>query len=89
MLTQAGEREGYSSHNWGVWGVPAVAEADVKLLQPEVCLAFSQGSWPRIVGPSAVEGCAGFWEGVGSDLHLHTGHLVAAVAAIAPLSCQR
>ena len=86
MLTQAGEREGYSSHNWGVWGVPAVAEASRKLLQPEVCRAFSQGSWPQIMGPLAVVGSTGSREGVGCDLHLLTGLSAAAAAAVAPAS---
>ena len=51
LLTQAGEREGYGSHNWDVQGVPAVAEASVKLQEPEVCCAFSRGSWPQSQDP--------------------------------------
>ena len=65
-------------------GEPAVAEGDVTLQQPEVCHVFSQGSCPWIMGPwqrwaeqAARRG------GVESDLCLHTGFLVAAVAALA------
>ena len=68
LLTQAGGREGYSSHSWDVQGVSAAAEASMKLQESEVHRAFSQGSWPQFTGPSAVVGCTGFWEGVDSDL---------------------
>ena len=68
MLTQAGAREGYSSHNWDVQGVPTASEAGVKLQEPEVSHLFSQGSWPQFTGPSAVAGCTGCRKGVGSDL---------------------
>ena len=64
-----------------MWGEPAVAEAGVTLHQPEARRVFSWGSCPRITGP---------WQwrasqaprrgGVGSDLCLHTGFLVAAAA---------
>ena len=56
----------------------------VKLHQPEAHRAFSQGSCPWIMGPSQ------WWaahapgrEGVDSDLCLHTGFLVSAVATLA------
>ena len=69
LLTQAGGREGYGSHNWDVWGEPVATEAIVKLQEPEARCAFSQGGWPWIAGPSAVGGCCtGCWEGVDSDL---------------------
>ena len=65
-------------------GEPAVAEASVKLQQPEARCVFSQGSCPWIMG---------LWQwqaaqaprrgGVESDLCLHTGFLVAAAAALA------
>ena len=77
--------EGYSSHSWEVRGVPAAAEASKKLQQPEARCAIFWGSWPRITEPSAVAGCTGSQEGVGSDLHLLTGHLVAAMAAVEDL----
>ena len=77
-LTQAGG-EG------GVWmrGEPAAAEASVTLQEPEARRAFSQGSCPWITGPwqwwaAQAPGVGG---GVESDLCLHTGFLVAAVAA--------
>ena len=67
-----------------MWGEPAAAETGVKLQQPEVRRAFSEGSFPWITGP---------WQGraaqvprrggVESDLCLHTGFLVAATAALA------
>ena len=81
LLTQARERNGYGSHNWNVWGVPVAAEAGVNLQEPEAHHAFSQGSWPWIIRPSALADWTGSQEGVGSDLHLHTGPLVAAAAA--------
>ena len=65
-------------------GEPPVAEAGVTLQQPEVHLAFSQGSFPCITGPWQ------WWAaqapgrgGVDSHLCSHTGFLVAAAAAVA------
>ena len=62
---------------------PAAAEAGVMLQQHEVRRAFSQGSCPWITGPwrwrAAQTPRRG---GVDSDLCLHTGFLVAAVAAL-------
>ena len=49
LLTQAGEREWYGSHNWNVKSVPAAAEAGVTLQQPKAYCVFSQGSWPWIL----------------------------------------
>ena len=78
-LTQARGREGY-----GMRGKPVVAEAGVTLQQPEVRRVFSRGSCPWVTGPWQ------WWAaqapgrgGVDSDLCLHTGFLVAAVAALA------
>ena len=67
-----------------MWGEPAEAEASMTLQQPEAPHVFSQGSCPWITGPWQ-------WQaaqvprrgGVGSDLCLHTGFLVAAAAALA------
>ena len=77
-LTQAGGREGY-----GMWGEPGLAEANVKLQQPEACHVFSR-SCPWIMGPwqwqAAQDPGRG---GVDSDLCLHTGFFVAAEAALA------
>ena len=75
LLTQAGEREGYGSHNCDVRGVPVAAAASRKLEMPEACRSLSQGSCRLITGPSAVVGCTGSQEGVGSDLCLLTGPL--------------
>ncbi|XP_030616840.1 nuclear RNA export factor 3 [Delphinapterus leucas] len=86
LLTKARERKGYSSHSKNVWGVPAAAEASRMLPQCEVRHAFSSGSWPRIAGSSAVAGCTGSQEVVGSDPCLHTGSLLA-VAAVVVSSC--
>ena len=65
-------------------GEPAVADAVVKLQQPEVLRVFSQGSCPWITGPwqwwAAQSPGRG---GVNSDLCSHTGFLVAAAAALA------
>ena len=64
-------------------GKPAVAEAGMTLQQPEARHVFSQGSCPWTTGPWQ------WWAaqaprrgGVESDLCLHTGFLVAAVAAL-------
>ena len=60
------------------------AEAGVTLHQPEVCCAFSRGSCPWITGPWQWRAApAPGRGGVESDLCLHTGLLVAAVAALA------
>ena len=83
LLTQAGEREGYDNYNWDVHGVPSETEACEKLQQTEACCSLSQGSWPQTAGPSAVAGCTGSQEGVGSDLYFFTGTLVAAAAVVA------
>ena len=85
LLTQARESEGYGSHNWDVWGVPAVAEVGRKLQQPQVHCALSWGIWPQIAGPLAVVEGTRSPEGVGSDLSLLIGPLVAAVAVVAVL----
>ena len=76
-----------------MWSKAAGAEASVMLHLPEACRVFSWGSCPWIMGP---------WQwrvaqtpgrgGVDSDLYLHTGFLVAAVAALASharLCCPR
>ena len=78
-LTQAGGREGY-----GVRGELGVAEAGVKLHQPEAHRAFSWGSCPWITGPWQWRAAPapGRW-GVDSDLCSHTGFLVVATAALA------
>ena len=67
-----------------MWGEPVVAEAGLKLHQPEAHRAFSRGSCPWITIPWQ------WWAvlapgkgGVDSDLCLHTGFLVAAAAALA------
>ena len=78
-----------SANGWGCVSVLLVVwYAHVKLQQPEARRAFSQGSWPRNVGSSAVVGCTGSQEGVGSNLHVLIGPLVAA-AAVAPASGDR
>ena len=78
-LTQAGAREGY-----GMRGEPVVAEAGMTLQQPEARLVFSRVSCPWIMGPWQWRAAPAPWRGgVDSDLWLHTGFLVAAVAALA------
>ena len=68
----------------GMWGQPEVAEADVTLQQPEARRVFSRGSCPWIMGPWQWRAAqAPGRGGVGSDLCLHTGFLVAAAAALA------
>ena len=67
----------------GMRGEPVVAEAGMTLQQPEAHHVFSQGICPWISGPW--QGCAAHVPrvGVGSDLCLHTGFLVAVAAALA------
>ena len=77
-LTQAREREKH-----GMRSEPVAAEAGVTLQQPEVCRVFSQGSCPCIMGPWQWRAAqAPRRGGMGSDLCLHTGFLVAAAAAL-------
>ena len=65
-------------------GEPAVAEAGVKLHQPEAHNVFSRGSCPWITGPWQWRAAqAARRGGVDSDLCLHTGFLVATAAALA------
>ena len=67
-----------------MWGQPVVAEASVTLQQPEARRAFSWGSCPWIMGPWPWRAAqASRRRGVDSDLHLRTGFLVAATAALA------
>ena len=64
-------------------GQSAVAKASVMLQLPEVHHVFSQGSCPWIMGPwQWLAAQAPQKRGVDSDLCLHTGFLVAAVAAL-------
>ena len=78
-----GRREWY-----GMQGESAAAEAGMRLQQPESCHVFSWGSCPWIMGPwqwqaAQVAGRGG----VGSDLCLHTGFLVAAAGALVFHAC--
>ena len=69
-------------------GEPAVAEACVTLHQPEARRAFSRGRCPWIMGPWQWQAAqAPGRGGVDSDLCLHTGFLVAAVAAFTSQAC--
>ena len=65
-------------------GEPVAAEAGVMLHQTELRCVFSQGSCPWITGPWPWRAAqAPRRGGVDSDLCLHTGFLVAALAALA------
>ena len=67
-----------------MWGEPAAAEAGVTLQQSEAHRVFSRGSCPWITGPWQWRAAqAPGRVGVDRDLCLHTGFLVAAVAALA------
>ena len=70
LLSWAGEREGYSSHNLGMWGVPVVVETCRKLLHSEASHALSRGNWPKVEGPSEKSRFIDSQEVFGSDLHL-------------------
>ena len=67
----------------GMWGVSAEIEAGMKLQQPETL----PGKLALDHRTLAVVCCTGFWKGVGSDLHLHTGPLVAPVVVVAVCAC--
>ena len=72
----------------GLQGKPAAAEASVTLQQPEVHRVFSLGNCPWITGPWQWRAAqAPERGGVDSDLCLHTGLLLAAVAALAVHAC--
>ena len=65
-----------------MWGETSATEADVTLQQPEAHRVFCLGSCPWITGPWQWRAAqAPMRGGVDSDLGLHTGFLVAAVAA--------
>ena len=65
-------------------GELVAAESSVTLHQPEVCHVFSRGSCPWITGPWQCWAAQAPRRGaVDSDLCLHTGFLVAAVAVLA------
>ena len=65
-----------------MWGEPAAAEASMTLQQPEAHRLFSWGSCPWIMGPRQWRAAQALGQGgVGSDLCLHTGFLVATAAA--------
>ena len=67
-----------------MWGEAVAAETNMTLQQPEARHAFSWGSCPWIMGPWQWQAAqAPGRGGVGSDLCLHTGFLVAAAAALA------
>ena len=74
----------------GMRGKPAAAEANMTLQQPVVCCVFAWGSCPWMTGPSQWRAAqAPGRGGVDSDLCLHTGFLVAALASHARLWCWR
>ena len=78
-LTQSRGREGY-----GMGGELAAAEASMTLQQAEAHHVFSRGSCPWIPGPWQWRAAQAPRRGsVDSDLCLHTGFLLAAVAALA------
>ena len=65
-------------------GKPTVAEASMRLQQPEACHVFSRGSCPWITGPWQWRTAQARGRGsVDSGLCLHTGFLMAASAALA------
>ena len=76
-LTQAGGRRGTECSE------PVAAEASMTLHQPEARSVFSWGSCSWITGPWQWQAEAPGRGGVDSDLSLHTGFLVAAIAALA------
>ena len=63
-----------------MWGEPVATS--VTLQQPEASHVFSRGRCPWITGPWQWRAAQAPRAGVGSDLCLHTGSLVAAAAAL-------
>ena len=71
-----------------MWGEPAVAEAGVKLQQPEAYRVFFLGICPWIMGPWQWRAAKVPGRGsADSDLCLHIGFLVAAAAALVFHAC--
>ena len=69
-------------------GKPVAAEGGVTLHQPEARCVFSWGSCPWVTGRWQWRAAQAPVSGsVDSDLCLHTGFLVAAVAALASHAC--
>ena len=82
LLTQAGGREVYGSHNWNAgWAWGSRGRGDVATSWGAPCLL--PGKLYLNYGTVAVVCCTGPWGCVDSDLCLHTGFLVAAAAALA------
>ena len=67
----------------GMQGESVAAEVGMTLQQPEAHLVFSRGSCPWILGPwhGVLHRLPGPGCGLGIDLCLHTGFLVAVAAA--------
>ena len=88
LLTQAGKREGYGSHNLNA-GHACVGRGryDVAAGWGTACVLPGMLSLDH--GTPAVVGCTGSRGHVGSDLCLHTGFLLAVAAAIAVHTCLR
>ena len=72
----------------GMQGEPVMAEASMTSQQHEAHHVFPPGKLSLDLGTLAVACCTGSWGwGVRSDLCLHTGLLVAAVATLAFHAC--
>ena len=63
-LTGNGEREGYGRHIWECSGSACSSRAWQEFAAAWVRLCVSQGSLPQVVGPLAVQGYRGCWEGM-------------------------
>ena len=81
LLNQAGERKGYGSHNWNAGrACGSRGQCDIATAWGMSCVLLGKLSLDH--GTLAVAGCTGSW-GVGGDLSLHTGFLVAEAAVLA------
>ena len=86
MFTQARDREEYSSHNWSVVSACGGRGQHVVATASGMSCALP-GNLALDHVPLAVACYTGSQEGVGSDLHLYTGPLVAVVAVVAVHAC--
>ena len=87
LFAQDGERERYGSHNFDV-GNACCGRGQHEVATASGALCVLPGNLALDHGTLAVACCIGSQEGVGSDLRLHTGSLVAMVAVVAvPASC--
>ena len=79
LLTQTREKKEYGSHSWNAGNTcSGRAQHDIATACGMLCVLLGKLALDH--GTLAVACCTGSQEGVGSELHLHTGSLVAVTA---------